>query len=153
MTIEERLETLERELAVAKRRNRRLLAGVVLAVVLAVSGLGVAKKALKLTKTLPASQALEVGASQKVIRATQIILEDENGKTRVALDVVENFAGLSLSDENGKTRAQLGVSKVGPGLFLRDENGKNRVSLGMSKEGTVLSLSDENGKEVWSTPK
>ena len=40
---------------------------------------------------------------EKVIRATQFVLEDENGKVRVMLHVFKNGPVLSLFDEKGKT--------------------------------------------------
>jgi hypothetical protein len=119
MTIEERLEVLERELGRAKHRNRWLLAAV---------GVAVAVLTLAWTwnKNTPAAQAQVAppGAPGKVIRANEFILEDADGKTRAILSVGEAGPGLLLIDEKGKPRAMLNVNKDGPRLILYDANGK-----------------------------
>ncbi|MGD0015300.1 MAG: hypothetical protein ABSD56_12905 [Bryobacteraceae bacterium] len=67
---------------------------------------------------------------EKVIRATQFVLEDENGNHRASLGLAAGGSRLNLSDENGTVRAMLHVFKNGP----------------------VLSLFDEKGKTLWSQP-
>jgi hypothetical protein len=169
MTIEERLEVVERELAetkaglaVSRRRNRRLWIGLGLSVVVcALAWSFVAIKGI--------ARAQRTG---EVVRAKTFIVEDENGTTRVILSVIKDVSGLSLIDENGtprvllsvdkdgarmgmydengKTRAWLGLDKDGPGLGLYDENGTPRVGLCLDKDGAGLGLDDENGKtRVW----
>jgi NAD(P)-dependent dehydrogenase (short-subunit alcohol dehydrogenase family) len=76
MDAEERLEKLERELCVEKRRTRWLLAAVLVRLV----GGGLAWTWGTITAT---SQGANIG--WKVIRATQFILEDENEKLRAGL--------------------------------------------------------------------
>jgi hypothetical protein len=167
MDTEERLEKLERELLAEKRRNRWLLAAV---------GLGLVGVALAWTLATITSTAQAQGANigPKVIRATQLILEDEtgkprawlgvskdgpmltlvdeNGKPRAMLSVRKDGPALLLDDETGKLRAALGVLKSGPGLEMLDENGKQRAVLSVSKDGPKLHLSDANGKVIWSQP-
>ena len=139
MTIEERLENMERELGRIKRRNRWLLG----AILLLVGGL-VAAGAFK---TMIAPAQTQGAGTAKEIRARSIYVEDEKGDTRAALFVNENGPILRLSGENGYTRAVLGVFKDGPFLWLSDENGKHRVILHVNKDGLVgLGLYDENGK-------
>ncbi len=113
MTIEDRLEKLEKELSRAKGRNRWLLVSLCLGIGLlaGVCWSGAAS-------TQPARAAL------KVVRANEFILEDENGKNRAQLGVDKNGSVLSLYGENGKKRAELGVVKAGAGLVLADEKGK-----------------------------
>jgi len=83
----------------------------------------------------------------KVIRANQFVLEDENGKTRAALDVAKDgVPGLYLYDDTGTPRIMLGVSKGGSVLALCDKNGKTIISLTVSNDGSSLRLSDDNGK-------
>jgi hypothetical protein len=152
MTIEERVEKVEMELARAKRRNRLLLAGVLLAVVLLAVG-----------ATTPG-----VASREDVVKAKQFILVDVNDKTRAELSVTamgpvlglfdkkgiarailsvpEDGPGLSLSNENGKIRAILSVPEDGPMLYLYDESGKAHTGLVMFKDGSSLNLSDKNGK-------
>jgi len=139
MDTEERLEKLERELCMEKRRNRWLLAAVGLGV------MGVAF-AWALTTITPTAQAQGANIGPKVIRAHEFILEDENGKPRATLGVDKDEAGLVLRDETGKIRAVLGVSTDGPGLILNDETGNTRVGLVVRKDGPWLSLLDETGR-------
>ena len=109
MTTDERLDKLEKELARAKRRNRRLLA---------VVGLVVGAFALVWIVARAGCNA------QSVIRANAFVLQDENGKARAELRMDKDGPGLSLFDAAGKTRAGLTVVKDAPMLSLYDENGK-----------------------------
>ena len=138
MTIEDRLENMERELGRVKRRNRWLLG----TMLLLVGGL-VAAGAFK--TTVNSAQAQGAGAVKEV-RAKRIVLEDENGQERAILGLIEDNPALKLFDKNGKTRAALSLFEDEPRLALRDENGKERVGLSVDKDGPFLSLSDENGK-------
>jgi hypothetical protein len=139
MTTEERLEKLERELAVAKRCNRRLLTFVAMTI----GGLALV---WTLTKTTSAAYAQEVEAVQKVVRANSFALVDENGKTRAMLGTTKDGTMLSLLDENGVLRAGLGVLKNGSELTLFGENGNKRAGLSVNRYGPGLALYDENGK-------
>lgn len=167
MTIEERLENMERELGRVKRRNHWLLG----AILLLVGGL-VAVGALK--AIVAPAQAQGAGTAEE-IRAKKIVLEDDNGKVRAWLDVVAGIpmmmvldengevrvalaAGkddprLVLCDEKGRGRTRLGTGKDGPNLALYDENGKVRAALSADKDGPNLVLYDENGKVIWSAIK
>ena len=86
MTIEERLEALERELENTKLHVRRLWVGLGLAVLVCALVWG-------FTATTGAA---------KGIRANRFIVVDENGKTRVALSATEDGPKLKLFDDNGK---------------------------------------------------
>jgi len=138
MTIEERLENMERELGRQKRRNRWLLG----AIIVLLGGL-VAAGAFKTTVTTAQAQG---AGTAKLISANNFFLIDENGRPRAALFVGKDGPSLSLSDENGKTRVWLRADKDGVGLGLYDENGKNRARLWADKDGPVLALRDENDK-------
>jgi hypothetical protein len=137
MTTEERLEKVERELAQAKRRARRLVIAALACIgVLVVAWAGV----------LQATAQREAHVAPKVV-ARSFVLVDENGKTRAVLAGVKDGPALGLYDENGKTRAWLDVGEDGPGLTLYDENGKGRAMLAVGKDGPgLLGLYDENGK-------
>jgi hypothetical protein len=139
MTTEERLEKLERELACAHRRSRWLLA----VLVLAVGGLCLART---WTSTTALAQAQGAIATPRAVRASEFILEDENGKTRASLNVGKDGPGLTLYSENGKGCAGLSVCTDTPSLFLRDKNDRLRADLALSKNGPTLNLFDENGK-------
>jgi len=127
VTIEERLENMERELGRQKRRNRWLLG----AILLLVGGL-VAAWAFKTTVTT--AQAQGAGAVKEV-RANSFVLEDENGKGRAILFALQDETDLLLWGGNGKSYARLNVTKDGPKLALSDENGKDRATLLVSKDG------------------
>jgi hypothetical protein len=139
MTTEERLENLEKELARAKRRNRWLLAAVLLGagvVILAAAWIGTPEKVL----------AENAAKAPTIIRANVFIVEDENGKPQAILKAEKEGPGLWMYDENGKTRAMLSVFKNGPMLWFYDEKETPRAGLSAGKEGPMLHLIDENGK-------
>ncbi len=116
MTIEERLESLERGLSAAKRRNKYLLIGLVL--------LAVAWALTSATGTVQAQ------AGENIIRAERFELVDSQGRVRGVLSATDDGAGLYLYDENGKGCATLCVSdELGPGLAVCDANGTSRAML------------------------
>jgi hypothetical protein len=169
MTIEERLESMEREVGRIKRRNRWLLG----AILLLVGGL----VAAGVFKTMITPVQAQGAGTAKVIRAEAFVVEDENGKDRIMLNVTKDGPILALFDEKGKVRAGLGVAKTGlwlwlydekgaskpraalgispfgPGLTLYDENIKPRVALTVDKDGPIMMLLDEKGKIIWSAIK
>lgn len=136
MTIEERLEKLERELARTKRHARWLLGGLGLCL-----GIGIVLWAYG--QTSPISQV--AGTRSREVRARQFILEDENGHTRAVLAVSKDGTALELLDENDTPRAQLMVIKEGPTLTLRDEKGRPRIQLACAVGRPGLSLFSEEG--------
>jgi hypothetical protein len=155
MTIEKRLQKLERELTATKRRNRWIF-------------LGVASLVLG---------CLTIAATPRanpIIRANMFVLEDDNGKGRAALLMDNGAPTLALMDGNGKVRAQVFVGKDGPMLALSDKNenhqammtggkdgpmlcmfdknGKPRAILTVDKDGPSLGMGDANGKSIWKAP-
>jgi len=109
MTIEDRLEVLEKELKRTKFYNRYLLGAVMLAVTIGIVG----------------ATPLRSG---KVIRANNFILEDANGKTRALLGMTGDTPALSLCDESGKSRAVIGINENGnPGFALFDSKNSGPV--------------------------
>ena len=176
MTIEERLEVLERELTVSRRRTRRLwislwLAGVVCALILIFALNTGTAQAQGAGKVIRANQFIVEDESGKdrawligFKDGSSLLLLDENGRGRAMLEVHKDGTGLRLSDENGKLRAALAINKgkrvlnvydegkAGPGLYLSDETGKGRVMLDMNKDGPELKLYDANGKRIWQAP-
>ena len=137
MTIEERLEALERELENTKQHVRRLWVGLGLAVFL--------------TCALVWGFTATTGAA-KGIRANRFIVVDENGKTRAWMVADEGGSELVLADENHKRCAWLSIGEGGPVLTLFDENGKTRVALSAAEDGPKLKLFDDNGKVIWHAP-
>jgi len=94
MSIEERLENMERELGRFKRRNRLLLGGILLAV----GGLVVPA----VFETIAFRVRAQVPGTAKEIRARSVFIEDENGNRRAGLGVDKNGPSLSLYDKKGK---------------------------------------------------
>ena len=168
MTTEERLETLEKELAHAKCRSRRLLgqyASVWTVVCLAAGAFALVWIVAGMVNRAEA----QWGGVPTVIRANAFLLEDKNGKVRARLAVVSGFPlvgkdapSLILADENGEPRAWLSVDKDGPALTLYDQNGKTRAVLGAGQEvflggrtkysESSLRLFGADGKGIWQAP-
>ncbi len=160
MTTEERLETLEKELARAKRRSRRLLAAVGLvagavALVWVVVGAGCNTQGGKVPTVIRAGrfQLVDENGSDRAVLTVDkdgpsLTLLDENGNDRALLYMFrEDEPGLLLLDENGKTRARLHVDKDVPGLDLLDENGQPCAGLYVDEDVPALALADENGND------
>lgn len=162
MTNDERIEKLERDLIRSRRRFRWLIIGVGLCLIsTAVS------YANRQNKMILRSDAAEVS---KEVRATNIVLEDANGKVRASLGMDEDGLVLRLrygngnigaalclhdekvvlnfSDDNGKPRAVLGLAKKMPLLCLYDERGEPRATLALLADGPHLVLRDEKGNPL-----
>jgi hypothetical protein len=140
MTIEDRLENMERELGRVKRHNRGLLGAILLlAGGLIVPGL--------FETTAIRAQSQKPG-TVKEIRANNFIIEDEKGEVRATLGMTNDNPCLIISDQNRKMRVLLSLGQNGPGLVLLDGNGKSRVALiaPIKEIGPFLQLNDENGK-------
>ena len=127
MTIEERVKKLEGELTAAKRRNRWMLGGAALLL------LG--------CLTIAATPG-----DQKIIRAQQFIVVNDQGRECAMLGVSQDLPYLGMFDANDKCRIVLNVSPVGPELHILDENNKNRVILGMGTNGPALCMLDAKDK-------
>jgi len=161
MSIEKRLETLERDLSRANRRNRLLLGAM---------GLGLGIAVLIWAAGLRTAAAQTSGTALKEVHANRFILDDGNGRTRAELYMTEdgpmlrlynenkksravlyihgNQAGLGFKDENDKLRSFLGVGMNVPMLTLYDENEKPRAMFNVLKTGPYLGLTDEKGKPL-----
>jgi hypothetical protein len=138
MTVEQRLELLERQLIRANRRSSWVLGGALTAFSLSI--------ALAWALWPDCASAEQAGLLPKIVRANLFVVEDLKGKERMSIGVgKEGVPALFLQDENGITRASLGCGKTGPSLGLYDETGKLRVSVQVDKiGGAQLSLADEN---------
>ena len=139
MNIEERFENMEKEVGRLKRRNRWLLGAILL-----VAGGLVVPAVFETTASRARAQGV---GTVKQIRARSLIIEDENGKSRLGLAVSKDGPGLIMFDENVRMRVVLGISKEGPGLWLYGEKGKSCVTLAALKESLGLGLEDENGQD------
>jgi hypothetical protein len=164
MTIDERLEKLERELSRAKTRFRWLVigAGICFMSVGVIYAFGQYE-----TRFLHRANKADTG---KELRANNFVLEDSNGNPRVSLGMDEDGVVLrlkygngnigaalclhddkmvlSLSDNNGRPRAVLGVTKNMPILCLYYQREEPRASLAVLTDGPHLNLYDEKGKPL-----
>lgn len=102
MTIEERLERLE-------RNNRRLLVGLVTVILF---GVGVAATP---------NNGKDIFDE---VRARAIFVVDRNNNPRVWLYVDKDGPTLSMFSENGNASAHLSVTNGWSGIILHNENGK-----------------------------
>ncbi len=137
MTTEERLETLERELIRAKRRDRWLLVGI---------GLAVMGGFLGWTGTAVTAHGQAPAQAQKEIRANAFILEDDKGQVRARLHLLfsgRRLPSLELLDEKGEVGVRL--SMFGPALVLSGANSESRAVLSVLGDITMLNLVDASG--------
>ncbi len=139
MTTDDRFERLERELALAKRHNRWLLAIVGMAVLM-----------LVLPKMFSgnenAAQAQGKGSEGREIVANKFVLKDKNDRQRGLFAIDEDNVLLSLRDNNGKLRVLLDISDNRPGLSMFDDNGNPSIVVSVDERGSNLSLSGTRGK-------
>jgi len=127
MTIEERLEKVEKELAILK------------------------KSAASAPKEIRASSFIAVdenGKDRAVLNVSDgvpgLILKDENGKNRIILNITKNKTGLTIYDEKSKNHIGLSVKDEGLGLALYDDNGPI-AGLGMENDQLELRLGGKKG--------
>ena len=137
MTIEERLENLEKELGRVKRYNRWMLG----AILVLLAGLG-SGGVFKTTITPVRAQGAGV---VKEIRANRIVLENEKDEIRADLKVINDEPTLALYDRKGIIRAVIHVFQHVPGLALFDEKGNGRMVLNTLQGNPSLLLIDEKG--------
>lgn len=116
MNTEQRLDKLEAELARHRRYNKGLVAALVAK---AVGVFILAVAAMAIGYFWPSKDAVEV---IEEIRTQRIVLVDENGNSRLHLEVGENGSQVLVLDENGTPQAQLNVNENGPELYMLSGN-------------------------------
>lgn len=161
MTLEERIEIMEKDLKSAKRQKILSWIGVVAFFFVAIM-------------MNPYSNIAAQSKHVDEIRATRIVLIDKSGIERAVLSLDVNkgmvalvmrdklggatatlgTSGLGLRDESGKLRAALvfDTDKGAPLLTLFSQTGKARALLLVDKDGPALSLRDDKGNQRWFTP-
>ena len=175
MTIEKRLEYVERELVRARFINRLMAAlgiGMVLLMWFFSPGTPTAQdRVLDEVRAKSFTIVDESGNTcVKLAKTGLVILEknglpcimlgvvdergllflfDEKGTNRVGLVITEGKSTLFLSDENGNNRAQLNCNAGNSGLSLSDENGNTRFGVIVSEKDQGLALVDEQGNPIW----
>jgi len=160
MTIEDRLEMVEMELKVVKRKENISWVGAVAFFFVAI--------------IMNPQNIASQGDFLDEIRARRIVLVDKSGLERAVLSLDEDkgmvglvmrdkhggasavlgTSGLNLRDESGKPRAVLAFdADMGePGLSLFSQSGKARALLLVDKDGPAFSLRDDKGNQRWFTP-
>ena len=95
--------------------------------------------------------AKERAISFHVIKASQFLLINKNGKIRASLSLEDSGGknerpAFSLYDQNGKSRADLYLGiHDSPQMIFYDKNGKNRFHIGLSAAGNA-GMNINNGK-------
>jgi hypothetical protein len=144
VTLETRVERLERE-------NRKLKRGAVLALVV---GAGV----------ILMGQFSGPRVSER-LTTRDLVVVDESGRPRIALQSTQGGALVTLSDEAGRNRIIFDSTALAPGgaaVILGDamlldatpmlqflEAGKARIALGVKRNTSALTLSEETGKGIF----
>lgn len=144
MTIEHRLEALERELAATKRRHHRLFIVVLFAIILlAVAGAPEGDGS-------SAVMAQDEQVVAQVVRARRFVVIDEAGTERAVIAANGKRSWLELFDDRGTKRATLTVDTEVPGLSpalrLYNELGKDQVSLVAGNSSGGLWVDDTTGQ-------
>ena len=125
MTIEERMEFLERTI----RRWRRIACTMAVLVVAAI-GIG----------------AAQMNEDELMLR--KLVIQDEEGHDRIELDTFGGTARIRHYDTNGKPRIDSGTSMDGNASITHyDTNGKPRIDIGTLPDGNAsIAHFDANGK-------
>jgi hypothetical protein len=137
MSLEERMANLELQLGRIKRRNRWLLAAVLL-----LAG-GLVIPAVLETTAFPAGE--QATGSAKEVRANRFILEDQKGTKRASLEATGATAALGIYDEKGNPRVSLYESQDGTCLAFSDGKGEVKLMFSEDEDGSKLNLFDELG--------
>jgi hypothetical protein len=144
LSVEERLERLERRNAALEAQNLWMRRAGVAAVVVAGATLLVGQVG-----------AQDKAGKAKSIEVSAIKLVDDQGRTRMDLGVDKDGVGLDFFDARGKVRVVVGEGTIeglgeGAGLWVFDEKERPRVGLGIGKgkDGAGLIVLDEKGKPV-----
>lgn len=180
MTIEEKLMKLGGELEQVKRRNSRMVLGMIACAAMAVvalvlpliggsvvradkfmlvDGRGRERAAMAMDKDWGPGLFIfdEHGESRVDLYAneengTGLIMHDENGEFSLWMSSTSDGSSLALLDKRGTMRADLGVADYGSRLSLSDERAMMRAALSSGKRGQGLALRNEDGDTLWQTP-
>jgi hypothetical protein len=131
MTLEERIEKVEKELKRTRKVNLVLLAGLMLAGIVFIVG-----------SAKPAN----------IIKADGFILLDDKGKerARLVMDTVSPGPKLDLLNQDGKIIISMFSTAKTTGLDFLDKRGMNRISMAVSDEiesGPVFNLLDKGNND------
>lgn len=141
LSVEDRLEKLERRNATLEVQNRWM------------KGAGLAAVVLGGAALLAGQAGAQGKDAPRAIRASSIELVDDAGKVRMELGIDKDGAGIDILDAKGKSRVIIGEGTMedlgeGAGLWVFDDKERPRVGVGTGKHGSGLVVLDENGKPV-----
>lgn len=144
MTIEERLATLEAELADSRHKIRQLLkcTGIF-------AGLLIAFATVRYTPRIAhAKEAAPTVIRAEEIRANRFIVEDDDasGQQEAIFGMIQDAPGLRLGGE-GAPQISLSTHS-GTYLYLADEKGIPRILMQVVGDRSSLSMFDENRRDL-----
>jgi hypothetical protein len=170
MTVEERLATLEAELAASKRLIYRFIKGASILVVLLV----IFATVRYTTDPAYAQENASTVLRAKEIRANRFIVEDDgtNGQQEAIFGMIQDAPGLRLggegapqislsthsgtylylADEKGSPRILMQVVGDRSSLSMFNENRKDLLDIALTWDKPGLILTDEKGEVLWQTP-
>jgi len=104
-------------------------------------------KRLLLVVLLIAAFQVSAQQSDRVVRASAFILEDEQGEKRAVLRLAtKHTPELVLYDENGNSRISFLMIADETWLKLEDGKGKRSITLSAGRHETALQIFDEKDK-------
>ncbi|MDR2725790.1 MAG: hypothetical protein LBC90_07005, partial [Candidatus Adiutrix sp.] len=87
--------------------------------------------------------------NQAVLRAGELRLVDDSGRTRLLLTLVRDKPRLFMLDEAGEYRLEIGLGEAGePHIWLRDKEGAAKIQAALNAQGRpAFRLVDQRGRE------
>ena len=141
MTIEERLEMLETELAASRRSTRRLKYGTGIFMVLFVVFVAILGYAQTNEKTV--IRADEVRAHRFIVEDTH---DGADGKQQGIFGMIQDAPGLRLG---GGSAPQISLSThSGTYFYMADETGNPRISMSIIGDRSSLSMFNKNRMDL-----
>ena len=120
--------------------NRVLIAGVIVALAAAGTGIVLGQYPGKRDKV----SAKRVEA--EVVDVEKIVLHDIDLIGRVLLTATDDGAGMAIYDSEHRLRATFAVTPTGPVLTMRDEGGAMRMKLFAGEDQSTITLHDPDGR-------
>lgn len=141
MDSEDRLDSVERELASVKRQYRRLL--------LLVGTAALAVTVVAWTGTQGSGAAGGPQADTLTTGAVHVV--DQSGQARIKMHVLPAGPAIQVFDEENEVQLALFGGPSGSVLILADTAGRNRAQLSVTNSEPALSFQDRMGHQRFST--
>lgn len=142
--LEERLESIERQLRIWRRAA--LFVGAVMAVMFIGWAPVLDDADTNVTESIAQPPTGETTARDVVTQRIKVV--DEKGRTRIELGAYEAGPAIRMLDEDGELRAAFFVNPVGPGLSMIDDDHTPRIGMSILGDVADFRLMDEDG-EAW----